>query len=114
MAYQKVMAKNNKIVLEYQHKSGKLYACTVCKSFKAPSQFNIDFHVGKVKANDEILPVEQWDMTYPNEILSLKNQVEYSQVALCGLFSTVVKDAKMHQWRHVQGEINSLHKLDKH
>ena len=28
-------------------------------------------------------------------------------------FSTVVKDAKQHQWRHMQAEINSLHKLDK-
>ena len=36
------------------------------------------------------------------------------QVALCGLFSTTVKDAKQHKWRHMQGEINSLHKLDKH
>ena len=30
------------------------------------------------------------------------------------VFSTVVKDAKQHQWCHMQGEINSLHKLDKH
>ena len=53
-------------------------------------------------------------MAYPNEITNLKNQVERGQVALCGLFLTIVKDAKMHQWCHVQGEINSLHKLDKH
>ena len=30
------------------------------------------------------------------------------------LVSTVIKDAKQHQWRHVQGEVNALHKLDKH
>ena len=50
-------------------------------------------------------------MCYPNEILSLRNQVECSQVALCGLFSIV---AKKYQWRHIQGEVNSIHKLDKH
>ena len=116
LAYQKVMSKRNKTVLDYRYKSGKLFACTVCKSFKSPSELSTDFHVGKVKINDNILPVDQWDMRYPHEILSLKNQVECGQVALCGLFSTVVKDAKlkMHQWRHIQGEINSLHKLDKH
>ena len=46
--------------------------------------------------------------------VQMKNQVECSQIALCGLFSTVVKDAKKHQWRHIQGEVNSLHKLDRH
>ena len=61
-----------------------------------------------------VMPIEKWDMTYPNEISTLRNQVECNQVALCGLFSTVIKDAKKHQWRHVQGEINSLHKLDRH
>ena len=86
----------------------------MCKSFKSPSEFDIDFHVGKVKINGTVMPIEKWDMTYPNEILTLRNQVECNQVALCGLFSTVIKDAKKHQWRHVQGEINSLHKLDRH
>ena len=116
VAYQKAMRHINESVLEYRHKSGKLYACTVCKSFKSPSDLTSDFHVGKVKINDQlqVLPVEQWDMEYPKEILSLRNQVECCQIALCGLFSTVVKDAKKHQWRRVQGEINSLHKLDKH
>ena len=44
VAYQKSTC----TALEYHHKSGKLYACTICKSFKLPSEFNIDFHVGKV------------------------------------------------------------------
>ena len=29
-------------------------------------------------------------------------------------FSTTIKDAKRHQWQHIQGEVNALHKLDKH
>ena len=115
-AYLKFMCHNNnsEIVLQYRHKSGKLFACTVCKSFKSPSEFNSEMHVGKVKVDDDVLPVHEWDMTYPQEILSLKNQTECCQISLCGVFSTVVKDAKQHQWRHLQGEVNSLHKLDKH
>ena len=81
---------------------------------KLPSEFNIDFHVGKVKINGTVMPIEKWDMIYPNKILTLRNQVECSQVVLCGLFSTVIKDAKKHQWRHVQCENNSLHKLDRY
>ena len=107
------MINDTETVLQYRHKSGKLYACTVCKSFKSPSELN-DFHVGKVKSDDKILPVHMWDMSCPQDILALKNQAECCQVAMCGLFSTTVKDAKQHQWRHMQGEINSLHKLDKH
>jgi len=38
---------------------------------------------------------------------------EHCQVALCGIFSTTVKDAKKHHWHHVQGEVNALHKLDR-
>ena len=114
VVYQKVMSHSNKTVLEYRHKSGKLYACTVCKSFKSPSELPCEFYVGKVKIDGQVLPVDKWYMAYPKEILSLKNQVECCQIALCGLFSTVVKDAKKHQWHHVQGEIHSLHKLDKH
>jgi len=70
VAYQKAMRHINESVLEYRHKSGKLYACTVCKSFKSPSDLTSNFHVGKVKINDQlqVLPVEQWDMEYPKEI----------------------------------------------
>ena len=113
IAYQKVICKDECNVLQYRHRSGKLYACSVCKSFRTPSELNIDFHVGKVKTKDH-LPVRKWEMACPYEILSLKNQVECGQIALCGLFSTVVKDARKHQWRHIQGEVNSLHKLDRH
>ena len=114
VAYQNILKKEIETVLQYRHKSGKMYACTLCKSFKSPSELSIDFHVGKVKSNGQILPVHMWDMTCPKDILALENQTECCQVALCGLFSTTVKDAKQHQWRHMQGEINSLHKLDKH
>ena len=93
----KYYTKNNGKMLQYRHKSGKLYACSVCKSFKSPTELNTDFHVGKVKENGKILSVDKWDMAYPNEITELKNQVERGQVALCGLFSNIVKDAKMHQ-----------------
>ena len=63
-AYLKVMSHNNdrKIILQYRHKSGKLFACTVCKSFKSPSEFNSEMHVGKVKVDGDVLPVHEWDM----------------------------------------------------
>ena len=53
-------------------------------------------------------------MIYPSEVTCLKSEAEKCQVALCGIFSTTVRDAKMHQWRHIQGEVNALHKLDRH
>ena len=84
LAYQKVMCHNNnkESVLQYRHKSGKLYACTVCKSFKSPSEFTSELHVGKIKTDGLILPVHEWDMGYPQEILLLKNQTECCQVSL--------------------------------
>lgn len=75
---------------------------------------SVVFHVGKVTDNTGTLPVTEWEMTYPKDITALVNQYEQCQIALCGLFSTTVKDAKQHQWKHVQGEVNSLHKMDKH
>lgn len=53
-------------------------------------------------------------MKLPEEISTLHNQYEIGQVSLCGLFSTTVKDADPSAFHHMQGEINALHKLDKH
>ena len=33
---------------------------------------------------------------------------------MCGLFTTTVKDAGVSQWHHIQGEVNAIHKLDRH
>ena len=90
--------------------SGKMYSCSVCSSFKLPTEYSLKFHVGKTEKSS----TSEWDMVYPSEITSLKSEVERCQVAPCGIFSTTVKDAKKHQWRHIQGEVNALHKLDKH
>ena len=109
VAYQEALLTAGKGLLEYRHKSGKLYACAVCKTFKFPSDYK--FHVGYL---EDKLPIQEWDMTFPEVILNLKNPIEQCQVALCGFFSTTVKDAKRHQWRHIQDEVNSLHKLDRH
>jgi len=70
--------------------------------------------MGMYEFTDKPLPIEEWDMTFPKPILDLKNQFEQCQVALCGIFSTTIKHAKQHQWRHIQGEVNALHKLDRH
>ena len=101
---------SNRGCLDYRHKSGKLYVCSVCSSYKNPTELNLKFHVGKTPS----LTVTDWDMVYPAEITSLKSEGEKCQVALCGIFSTTIKDAKKHQWRHILGEVNALHKLDKH
>ena len=110
VAYQLAMKASGIGYLTYRHKSGKMYSCSVCSSFKLPTEYSLKFHVGKIEKSS----TSEWDMVYPSEITSLKSEVERCQVALCGIFSTTVRDAKKHQWRHIQGEVNALHKLDKH
>ena len=46
-------------------------------------------------------PVSQWNMKLPNAVANLANGYERGQVSLCGLFSTVVKDAVMSRFSHV-------------
>ena len=110
VAYQYAMATNGRGYLDYRHKSGKLYACSVCSSYKSPAEYSITFHVGKTHRSS----TSEWDMVYPSQVVCLKTAFEKCQVALCGIFSTTIKDAKRHQWQHIQGEVNALHKLDKH
>ena len=110
VAYQCAMAINGRGYLEYRHKSGKLYACSVCTTFKHPKEYGLTFHIGKTNKSSTL----EWDMAYPSQVMCLKTEFEKCQVALCGIFSATVKDAKRHQWRHIQGEVNTLHKLDKH
>ena len=59
-------------------------------------------------------PVSQWNMELPNSVASLANRYERGQVSLCGLFRTIVKGAGMSRFSHVQGEVNSLGKLDRY
>ena len=47
VAYQCAMATNGRGYLDYYHKSDKLYACSVCSSYKSPTEYSITFHVGK-------------------------------------------------------------------
>ena len=110
VAYQCAMTTNGRGYLDYHHKSGKLYACSVCSSYKSPTEYSITFHVGKAVKPCTL----EWDMVYPSQVMCLKTEFEKCQVSLCGIFSTTIKDAKRHQWQHIQGEVNALHKLDKH
>ena len=110
VAYQRAMLISGRGSLDYRHKSGKLYVYSVCSSYKNPAEYSLTFHVGKTPS----LTITEWDMAYPSEVAILKSEAEKCQVALCGIFSTTVKDAKKHQWRHIQGEVNALHKLDRH
>ena len=87
------------------------YACSHCRSNTIPS----DQYVGDVtSANGELKPVSEWSTEKPQPVAALRNKYETGQVALCGLFSTTVKEANVWQWKHVQGEVNSIHKLDRH
>ena len=70
VAYQEALSTAGKGLLEYRHKSGKLYACAVCKTFKCPSDYK--FHIGYL---DEKLPIKEWKMTFPEVILNLKNPI---------------------------------------
>ena len=53
-------------------------------------------------------------MCKPEPVAALRNTYETGQVSLTGLFSTTVRDAGFAQWKHVQGEVNAMHKLDRH
>lgn len=87
------------------------YASSHYRSNAIPS----DQYVGDVtSANGELKPVSEWSMEKPQPVAALQNRYETGQVALCGLFSTTVKEANVWQWKHVQGEVNSIHKLDRH
>ena len=109
VAYRRAMLISGRGYLDYHHKSGKLYVCSVCSSYKNPAEYSLTFHVGKTPS----LTITEWDMVYPSEVAILKSEAEKCQVALCGIFSTTVKDAKKHQWQHIR-EVNALHKLDRH
>ena len=87
------------------------YCCAYCKSNEIPSEQ----HVGNVfDASLNVKPVNEWEMSFPTEIQALANQYERGQTSLCGLFSSTVKEASMCQYRHVQGEVNAITKLDRH
>ena len=62
--------------------------------------------------SSDFKPVEDWDMNFPQEIPDLSNKYETGQVALCGLFSNTVTQAGMSQYSHIQGEVNSITKLE--
>ena len=89
----------------------KWLCCPQCKKYEVPPSQ----HVGDVfeSGTCNVKPVSQWNMELPTAVSSLANRYERGQVSLCGLFSTVVKDAGMSKC-HVQGEVNSLGKLDRH
>ena len=87
------------------------YCCAYCRSNTIPSIQ----HVGCVLDCDlNVKPMNEWDMSFPAEIQSLANQYERGQISVCGLFSSTVREASMTQYRHLQGEVNAITKLDKH
>ena len=53
-------------------------------------------------------------MTFPTEVESLANQYERGQMSPRGLFCSTVREASMIQYRYLQGEVNTLTKLDNH
>ena len=72
-------------------------------------------HVGCVlDPSENVKPVYEWNMTLPTEVQCLANQYERGQMSLCGLFSSTVREASMTHYRHLQGEVNAITKLDKH
>ena len=90
----------------------KWYACNLCKTSK---DILASYYVGDVIDKDGGLkPIPLWDMSKPTCLQSLKNVYERSQISLCTIFCTTVKDASFSQWRRVQGEVNTTHKLDRH
>ena len=88
------------------------YSCAYCRS---NTSIPCNQHVGSIlDCDSSVKPVSEWDMSFPMEIQSLVNQYERGQMSICGLFSSTVREASMTQYRHLQGEINAITKLDKH
>ena len=74
-------------------------------------------HVADIFNKDgSVKPISDWDMKKPDPISALTSSYERQQVSLCRLFSKTVKDAGVSQSddKHIQGEVNSGRKLDKH
>ena len=92
--------------------SDRWYCCSYCHTHQIP----LEFHVGDVFTSDptDLKTVVEWDMQKPEPVAALRNTYETGQVSLAGLFSTAVRDAGFAQWKHVQGEVNAIHKLDRH
>ena len=87
------------------------YSCPYCRCNTIPS----NQHIGCVlDPSLNVKPIDKWDMNFPMEIHSLANQYERGQISICGLFSSTVREASMTQYRHFQGEINAITRLDKH
>lgn len=97
---------------EDRHGTPKWYACNLCKTSKAAP---VSFDVGDVfDIKNNLKPVPLWDMSQPTCLKRLRNVYERNQITLCTMFCTTVKDASFSEWRHVQGEVNTTHKLDRH
>ena len=90
----------------------KWFCCSYCHTHPIP----VELHVGDIYTSHSahLKSVLEWDMHKPDPVAALRNTYETGQVSLAGLFSTAVRDAGFAQWKHVQGEVNAIHKLDRH
>ena len=99
------------VALSGSDNGDKWFCCCHCKSKDVP----IDQHVGDIFDEDgSVKPVSDWDMAKPEPISALANHYEKHQISLCRLFSKTVRDAGVSQYKHIQGEVNSVKKLDRH
>ena len=65
VAYQRAMEASSKGFLDYRHKSGKLYSCSVCKSFKNSAEYIVTFHIGKTNTVSTISIMCGWGFWMP-------------------------------------------------
>ena len=90
----------------------KWFCCSYCKK---KGCIPIEQHVGDIFNKDgSVKPIPDWDVKKPDPISALTSSYERQHVSLCRLFSKTVKDAGVSQYKHIQGEVNSVRKLDKH
>ena len=100
-AYLRVSPNSNLTFVHMKGNSEKWLCCPQCKKYALPP----DQHVGVVFESGTCIskPVSQWNMKLANAVANLANIIyERGQVSLCGLFSTVVKDAGMSRFSHVR------------
>lgn len=92
----------NKPTLTYKKTEVAFYSCKVCSKGICQLFPCIDPRTGY--------------QNVPKELENLKTSYEHGQVSLCGLFSTILKRADPFRrvWPHFSGEVNILHKLNRH
>ena len=89
------------------HSDEKWFCCSYKKGYVPIQQ-----HIWAIFNRDgTVKPISDWDMTKPSPISALTSSYEKHQISRLFLR---LKNAGVSRYKHIQGEINSVRKLDEH